>query len=497
MSFNFVANYPSTQPWSISTANQIVLSSVAVQNGDVVVVAVGVEGANSGVWGTTATVTMNGVTFTKLENSSVLSTDAKAAFFYKQVTFTGTYSITIDRISTGSAWWGGLADVIRGSDGIGATNSSNNAGDPAQISLLTTRANSAIECFFVDWQALDGASRTWATISPSGTGTELLYQRNSGRATAYMNRWNDVGAIGTKTVGLSSDIAGGTVHSSMVVLEVLLASSGESHSATTTIGLGLGVSGTAAKRGVSASSIGLGFATSGSDTKAGTSSSSIPLSVSASGTSSKAVSSSAAIGLDISADGDESKASSSSSLLGLGLATSALDTKQGLANTSLNLTIDLSATAVKMGVTYAELLLALGIEAFVGDAPEDYEVSASLGIALSVSTDVHKDANASVPITLRVDFDGDVAKTVHATVSLQLLLSLATNALKSGHSETALALMIALSGVANNPDNDRDIVFTLTTLQGYNLILSNLEGYSLSYTDLHGNDLRLSTIRKE
>jgi hypothetical protein len=62
--------------------------------------------------------------------------------------------------------------------------------------------------FSGDWLAVDGSSRIWRTVNgvtPStGNGLEKTYSTVSGGWTAYGAYYNNVGAVGTQTVGLSA-----------------------------------------------------------------------------------------------------------------------------------------------------------------------------------------------------------------------------------------------------------------------------------------------------
>lgn len=135
-------------------------------------------------------------------------------------------TITFTR-SSGTAWFGANVLTFRNSDGIGAatskTSSSNQVGT---ISITTTEDNSAIAVIVVDWNALDGASRVWATvngIAPTpptiGNGFELSYFRNTSNYATYVAYYPDAGAAGAKTVGITTP--GSTMRPSVVAIEIL------------------------------------------------------------------------------------------------------------------------------------------------------------------------------------------------------------------------------------------------------------------------------------
>jgi hypothetical protein len=132
----------------------------------------------------------------------------------------GTTSVSFVNNPGGGMWFGGNALTFRDSDGIGASNKTNTTGTPS-LSLTTTQANSAIVVVIGDYAAVDGTSRTWLTVNSitpsSGNGYEVTYFRDSVHYGVYIAYYPDVGAAGSKTVGLS---APGSQTYSIVALEI-------------------------------------------------------------------------------------------------------------------------------------------------------------------------------------------------------------------------------------------------------------------------------------
>lgn len=116
-------------------------------------------------------------------------------------------SITVSFSETGTAdwWFGGAVQVWRGSDGVGASAVANADGAAPSVNITTTQANSAIAVCNGDWNASDGASRTWR--SNAGSLTETTYFLDSLRYTVYAGYHADAGAIGTYAVGLTAPAA--------------------------------------------------------------------------------------------------------------------------------------------------------------------------------------------------------------------------------------------------------------------------------------------------
>jgi hypothetical protein len=106
----------------------------------------------------------------------------------------------------GSAhYFGGNVFTFRNSDGVGASNKAQTTGAPS-VNVTTTQPNSAIVVVNGDWDADDGASRTWRTAD-AGALTEQSYNRVIGNYTIYIGYHADAGAVGAKAVGLSAPSA--------------------------------------------------------------------------------------------------------------------------------------------------------------------------------------------------------------------------------------------------------------------------------------------------
>lgn len=121
-------------------------------------------------------------------------------------TSTQTYSLTMGN-NSGTSWWGWNAFRFSGSDGFGATASTNTTGAPS-LGITTLHDNSAIVVYVGDWNATDGASRTWRTVNgtapTAGNGFEKSYFRDAAHYAIYAAYYPDAGAAGPKTVGLSA-----------------------------------------------------------------------------------------------------------------------------------------------------------------------------------------------------------------------------------------------------------------------------------------------------
>jgi len=131
---------------------------------------------------------------------------------------------TVSDERTGTALeWGINCVRFSGSGGIGAVpaGEAETDGTAPSLGITTTGDNSAIVVFVADWNAIDGASRTWRTVNgttpTAGNGFELTYFRDGAYA-LYIAYYPDAGAAGVKTVGLS---APSTMKASIAAIEVL------------------------------------------------------------------------------------------------------------------------------------------------------------------------------------------------------------------------------------------------------------------------------------
>lgn len=156
------------------------------------------------------TPTATGLTFTQQQVIEV--TDYGYMRVMTAVAGADGTSISCSTAATGTApgsyAWGASVKVWRGSDGVGASSKTNVASGAPSLDLTTTQADSEIQVANNDWNATDGTSLTWRTVNgitpTSGNGLETNYFRDAARYTTYAAYYDNVGAIGTKTVGLSA-----------------------------------------------------------------------------------------------------------------------------------------------------------------------------------------------------------------------------------------------------------------------------------------------------
>jgi hypothetical protein len=113
-----------------------------------------------------------------------------------------TLTISIDR-GGGDPHWGFGVLVFRGSDGFGASNSTNVSSGGPSLAVTAAGANSALVFISGDWAAVDGTSRTYRQVN-SANPTERTYARNASFYAMYLASYADAGAAGSKTVGLSA-----------------------------------------------------------------------------------------------------------------------------------------------------------------------------------------------------------------------------------------------------------------------------------------------------
>jgi hypothetical protein len=179
--------------WSTTTPKTT--ASISVQSGDVLV-AYGLteDQANA------LSISGGSLTWTQQQLVNV-SNYGRAYVWTATASSTGSITVTFTR-SSGTGQFGGDVLLFRGSSGgVGASAKTNTTGAPS-LSLTTTQAHSAVVVASVDWNAIDGSSRTWRV--GAGPLTETTYARSSGIFTVYGGVHPDAGVAGAKTLGLSA-----------------------------------------------------------------------------------------------------------------------------------------------------------------------------------------------------------------------------------------------------------------------------------------------------
>lgn len=200
----FVASYASV--FNTSTTPKTV--SVTTQAGDVVVVYAVLENGNATGFSAT-TPSGNSITFTSQQQVHINNSWTDVGIWTGTDATGGTsWTLSLSASGLSGQHWGVGCMVFRGSDGIGVSNKANASAAAPSVSLTTTQDNSAIVVVSGDWDADDGSSRTWRTVNSitptNGNGLEKTYSFDSGVYTAYAAYYNDAGAAGSKTVGLTA-----------------------------------------------------------------------------------------------------------------------------------------------------------------------------------------------------------------------------------------------------------------------------------------------------
>lgn len=196
----FVADY--STGFSATTSPRTVSTTVGV--GDLLAVMGGTEDGALPL----TTPSGGGLTYTLQQSIELITNFATAYGWTAPSNSSQTYTLSQGFTGGGTHLFGSDALRFSGSDGVGASAKTNVTSGAPSLNITTTQDNSAICVVVTDWNATDGASRTWRTvnsITPSaGNGYERVYFFDSSRATAYVAYYPDAGAAGLKTVGLSA-----------------------------------------------------------------------------------------------------------------------------------------------------------------------------------------------------------------------------------------------------------------------------------------------------
>lgn len=208
----FVAQQTTT--WTTTTTDPLTTSTISAATGDVAV-AFGASESADGI--NRQTLSGTGVTLSLLQDSFTTLL-CEVDLYSGTVSSGGNVSATL---TSDTGYQRGVTLLtLSGSNGVGASNKASATAN-GQISLTTTQDNSAVLVFAADWNAVDGASRTWLTVNsytPSaGNGYEKVYNFSSTHYTVYGALYPDVGAAGAKTFGLS---APGSLNANVLVVEI-------------------------------------------------------------------------------------------------------------------------------------------------------------------------------------------------------------------------------------------------------------------------------------
>ena len=190
----FVQEYEDT--WAGTTSPKTI--SVTVAAGDTLVIGAIAESAI-----TFNTPTGGSLTYT-LQKSSIVSGNTALYLWTAPCPSAQTFTLSLTN-NSGSQVWGFNCLRYSGVSSIGASVITTGSGAPS-LALTTTGANSTIVTFIGDWAAVVGTTRTWRTINsitPVSGGLEKTYL-NSGQYTVYAAYYNDAGAAGSKTTGMTT-----------------------------------------------------------------------------------------------------------------------------------------------------------------------------------------------------------------------------------------------------------------------------------------------------
>lgn len=181
-----------------STASPKTTPTFDVQTGDLLVYVAFSEDSSHPIGAPTWT----GTGTWTLQQSVVVGNYCTAYLYTCAVTATATGRTVSAARTSGSGQFSFIVSVWRNHGGVGVSGKANVASGAPSL-VLNAAANSALVAGNSDWNALDGASRTWRTVNGSPI-TESSYGHDPVHYTAYTGYRSDVGAAGNETVGLTA-----------------------------------------------------------------------------------------------------------------------------------------------------------------------------------------------------------------------------------------------------------------------------------------------------
>ena len=184
-------------------------SSFAVQVGDVVVVKAAIENGVEADGNASLNISYSGSGVIDSWNRRIEtgsgSNASYATAWTASVTTAGSITVTITKINGAAPfgyYFGAIAEVWRGSDGIGNVVTEADDGQPSEA-ISTTQSNSALSFWFGDWNAQSGTQT--GTVSGGGSVTdESSYPGDSTHYGVYNGYVADGGSTGSHTVGMSA-----------------------------------------------------------------------------------------------------------------------------------------------------------------------------------------------------------------------------------------------------------------------------------------------------
>lgn len=212
---------PSTGNYTANGATKVTTAVPTVTTGERVVVACSSEQAGTSA-GVTPSASAGSYTWSLKGSWTTGTTLQSGVWMWEGLCTAGASSVTftVPRPNTDTTlWWGCSATGWSGATAVNlaVATSSGTASSIAQATTASLQANSAVQAAWSDWNAVALASRTYQTINGAAM-TESLYVNGASHATAFGAYRTDVGAAGTKVVGLTTPA---TLRWAMVALEIV------------------------------------------------------------------------------------------------------------------------------------------------------------------------------------------------------------------------------------------------------------------------------------
>lgn len=180
--------------WTTTTTPKTV--AVTVANGDLLVVVALNESDTQNF----TTPTGGSLTYTSQQMASVTNTGV-AQVWTAPSSSGQSFSVSVGTASA-TVQWGFIVYRFSTNGGVGVSNKVATGTATGAITLAGASANSALVYGSVDWNAVDGATRTYNTANVAIT--EEAYNLSTGQYTIYSGYYSDCGGAGSKTVGVAT-----------------------------------------------------------------------------------------------------------------------------------------------------------------------------------------------------------------------------------------------------------------------------------------------------
>lgn len=197
-------------------------AAISVQAGDLLVITGSTADNATNLTG----ISGGSLTYTSQQSIQGFASFSTGYIWTAPVTSTGSVTVTVTASNT-TVPWGFTVSVWRNHGGVGNSAGTHITSGAPSLNITTQAADSAVVWSNNDWNATDGATRTYQTAA--GVFNELVYFRDAAQQTVYTGYHPNAGSAGTYAVGLT---APGSQKYTIAAVEILAVATGTTYNVT-------------------------------------------------------------------------------------------------------------------------------------------------------------------------------------------------------------------------------------------------------------------------